>query len=179
MDKNPVTLTAPTAEATREIARRLSEGLRDGDTVVLKGDLGAGKSEFARGIARGLGYDGPIPSPSFTILNEYEGGRLALHHFDWYRIADSGELYESGLDEYIGGRGVCVIEWSERAPDVLPEDRIAVTLTPIENGGRLIRLETHGGACLPGTLPRPAEDVSGGDGGTADNKTSGMSGERK
>ena len=165
MGNSPVTLTAPTPEATREIARRLSEGLRDGDTVVLQGGLGAGKSEFARGIARGLGYEGPIPSPSFTILNEYEGGRLPLHHFDWYRIADSGELYESGLDEYIGGRGVCVIEWSERAPDVLPEDRIVVTLIPVGNDVRLIRMETEGNVRLPDTVPGPAD--FGGDAGTA------------
>ncbi len=136
--------TAPTAERTREIARMLSGELRDGDTVVLRGDLGAGKSEFARGIARGLGYDGPIPSPSFTILNEYEGGRLSLHHFDWYRLSSSDELYESGLNEYIGGRGVCVIEWSERAPDALPEDCLVVTLTPQDNGARRISMETAG-----------------------------------
>ena len=170
MASRPVTLTAPDPEATREIARLLSEGLRDGDTVVLKGGLGAGKSEFARGIARGLGYDGPIPSPSFTILNEYEGGRLALHHFDWYRVADSGELYESGLDEYIGGRGVCVIEWSERAPDILPEDRIVVTLTPIENDARLIRLEAHGNNRLPDTLALIAGGTPGGDEGAAKKK---------
>ena len=168
MGNSPVTLTALTPEKTREIARFLSEGLRDGDTVVLKGGLGAGKSEFARGIARGLGYEGPIPSPSFTILNEYEGGRLALHHFDWYRIADSGELYESGLDEYIGGSGVCVIEWSERAPDVLPENRIVVTLTPVENEARLIRLETEGNIRLPDTLQRPKDGAPGGDHGLED-----------
>ncbi len=170
MGKSSVILTAPTPEATREIARILSEGLRDGDTVVLQGELGAGKSEFARGIARGLGYDGPIPSPSFTILNEYEGGRLALHHFDWYRIADSGELYESGLDEYIGGRGVCVIEWSERAPDLLPENRIVVTLTPMENDVRLIRMETYGDIRLPDTLPLPGDGAAFGDEGNADRK---------
>ena len=164
MDKSPVTLYAPTPEATREIARRPSAGLRARDTVVRKGDLGAGKSEFARGIARGLGYDGPIPSPSFTILNEYEGGRLALHHFDWYRVSDSGELYESGLDEYIGGMGVCVIEWSERAPDILPEDRIVVTLIPDENDGRRIFMETHGDVRLPDILPCPADGDAGGEG---------------
>ncbi|MBR4503048.1 MAG: tRNA (adenosine(37)-N6)-threonylcarbamoyltransferase complex ATPase subunit type 1 TsaE [Clostridia bacterium] len=170
METAPVTLTAPTPEATREIARRLSEGLRDGDTVVLMGGLGAGKSEFARGIARGLGYDGPIPSPSFTILNEYEGGRLALHHFDWYRIADSGELYESGLDEYIGGVGVCVIEWSERAPDILPEDRIVVTLTPMDNDVRSIRLEAHGDLRLPDSLVCAADGASCDDEGSAEKK---------
>ena len=156
--------TAPAPEDTREIGREVSAFLRDGDTVVLEGELGAGKSELARGIARGLGYTGPVPSPSFTILNEYEGGRLALHHFDWYRVSDSGELYESGLDEYIGGMGVCVIEWSERAPDILPEDRIVVTLIPDENDGRRIFMETHGDVRLPDILPCPADGDAGGEG---------------
>ncbi len=144
-----VVLTAPTAESTRDIGRALSGSLKDGDTVVLRGELGAGKSEFARGIARGLGYEGPIPSPSFTILNEYEGGRLALHHFDWYRLSDSEELYESGLNEYIGGKGVCVIEWSERCPDVLPEDCLVVALIPLEGGARQITISAAGDFPMP------------------------------
>ncbi len=144
-----VTRLAPTAEETRAFGRELSAFLRDGDTVVLRGDLGAGKSEFARGIARGLGYMGPIPSPSFTILNEYEGGRLALHHFDWYRLSDSEELYESGLNEYIGAKGVCVIEWSERAGDALPDDYLIVTLRPLENGARQITVCPAGHFQMP------------------------------
>ena len=144
-----VVFDAPTAETTRDIGRRLSAHLRDGDTVVLEGELGAGKSEFARGIARGLNYEGPIPSPSFTILNEYEGGRLALHHFDWYRLSDSEELYESGLNEYIGAKGVSVIEWSERAPDALPADYLVVSLLPLEDGTRRITISGAGNFPVP------------------------------
>ena len=144
--------TAPAPEDTREIGQEVSAFLRDGDTVVLEGELGAGKSELARGIARGLGYTGPVPSPSFTILNEYEGGRLPLHHFDWYRLADSEELYESGLNEFIGAKGVCVIEWSERAPDALPESYLRISLLPLEDGTRRITISAEGGYPAPEAL---------------------------
>ena len=150
--RDSLILNAPTAEKTREIGKKLSIYLRDGDTVVLEGGLGAGKSEFARGIARGLGYGGPIPSPSFTILNEYEGGRLALHHFDWYRLSDSDEIWESGLNEFIGGKGVAVIEWGERAPDALPKDCLRVSLLPMEDGSRRITITAEGETPLPPLL---------------------------
>ncbi len=107
---------------------RLAGLLRDGDVVLLTGELGAGKSEFARGVARGLGVAGPVPSPSFTILNMYREGRLVLKHFDWYRVRDAEELFESGLDEWIGGEGVTLIEWHERAPGLVPEDCLEVVI---------------------------------------------------
>ncbi len=149
MTEKKTVLYAPSAEDTRRIGAKLAGQLKDGDTVVLRGEMGAGKSEFARGIARGLGYEGPIPSPSFTVLNLYEGGVLTLCHFDWYRLSDSEELYESGLNEYIGGRGVSVIEWSERAPDALPADRLTVSLIPGEDGTRRIEITAEGDFPMP------------------------------
>ena len=133
------------AEETRAIGRRLADQLRPGDTVVLRGDLGAGKSEFARGVARGLGVAGPVPSPSFTILNCYDEGRVPLYHFDWYRIADPEEIREMGLDEMIGADGVALIEWSERAPDAVPERALVVEIKVIDEETREITFAPLGG----------------------------------
>ena len=104
---------------TMNFARRLSPMLRPGDTVLLYGDLGAGKSVLARGIARGLGVEGPMPSPTFTLMQPYEG-RIPFYHFDLYRLADPEEFYEAGLDEYAFGEGAAVIEWPECA-DLAPD----------------------------------------------------------
>lgn len=137
-------VTAVTREDTQALGKRLAATLRAGDVVLLSGRMGAGKSEFARGVARGLGIASAVPSPSFTILNVYDEGRLPLYHFDWYRIGDESELTDMGLDEYIGGDGVCLIEWHERAEDLLPETALEVLLTPQEDGSRLISLIPHG-----------------------------------
>lgn len=138
------TVTALTREDTQALGKRLSAGLRPGDVILLSGRMGAGKSEFARGVARGLGIVSAVPSPSFTILNVYNEGRLPLYHFDWYRIGDESELTDMGLDEYIGGDGVCLIEWHERAEDLLPETALEVLLSPQEDGSRIITLIPHG-----------------------------------
>ena len=116
------------ASETRALGEQLASGLRPGDTVILEGELGAGKSELARGIARGLGVTETVTSPSFTILNVYESGRCPLYHFDWYRLESEEELYELGMDEYLGGDGIAVVEWAERCPDAVPEDCIRIRL---------------------------------------------------
>ena len=113
--------------------------------VCLYGDLGAGKSELTRGIATGLGVRGPVTSPSFTIMNVYEDGRLPLYHFDWYRLESSEELYEMGMDEYLTGDGVCVIEWPGVCPDAIPATRLDVTVTPLDDASREITLTPRGG----------------------------------
>ena len=122
-----LTFTGSAAE-TRALGERLASGLQPGDTVILEGELGAGKSELARGIARGLGVTETVTSPSFTILNVYESGRCPLYHFDWYRLESEEELYELGMDEYLGGDGIAVVEWAERCPDAVPEDCIRIRL---------------------------------------------------
>ena len=116
------------AAETRALGEKLAGRLQPGDVLLLEGDLGAGKSELTRGIAKGLGVTETVTSPSFTILNVYESGRCPLYHFDWYRLESSEELYELGMDEYLGGDGIAVVEWAERCPDAVPEDCIRIRL---------------------------------------------------
>ncbi len=131
-------------EETRLAGRRLAAHLQAGDVLLMQGDLGAGKSEFTRGIAQGLGVTCAVTSPSFTILNVYEEGRIPLYHFDWYRLESSEELYEMGMEEYLGGDGVAVVEWPSVCPDDVPETYLAVTLTPISDTQRDITLTPCG-----------------------------------
>ena len=135
----------PDAESMRAFGERLAACLRDKDVLLLSGPMGAGKSELARGIARGLGYSGPIPSPTFTLLNQYEGGRLNLYHFDWYRIDSPVELYEAGLHEVIGASGVTAIEWHEKAPALVPERALEIVILPLNDGARDVTLLSRGG----------------------------------
>lgn len=130
---------------TRALGQRLARLLRPGDVLLLYGDLGAGKSELTRGIARGLGVTGPVASPSFTILNVYDEGRLPLYHFDWYRLNSAEELYEMGMDEYLGGDGVAVVEWPSQCPEAIPETNLTITLTPGEGDAREISFAPRGG----------------------------------
>lgn len=130
---------------TRALGQRLARLLRPGDVLLLYGDLGAGKSELTRGIASGLGVTGPVASPSFTILNVYDEGRLPLYHFDWYRLSSAEELYEMGMDEYLGGDGVAVVEWPSQCPEAIPETNLTITLTPGEGDTREIEFAPRGG----------------------------------
>ncbi len=129
---------------TRALGARLARQLLPGDVLLLEGDLGAGKSEFTRGIARGLGIDGPVASPSFTILNVYEEGRVPLYHFDWYRLNGPEELWDMGMDEYLGGDGVAVIEWPARCPEAIPADHLLVWIRPLDETTREITLDPRG-----------------------------------
>ncbi len=124
-------LLSTSAEDTFSIGKALGATLRAGDTILLEGDLGTGKSVIARGIASGLGIDRPMPSPTFTLMQPYTG-TLPLYHFDLYRLADPDEFYEAGLDEYIGADGVAVIEWAEMA-ELDPEKCIRIALSRREN----------------------------------------------
>ena len=133
------------AEETRALGARLARALKPGDTLTLRGDLGAGKSELARGVARGLGVSGPVPSPSFTILNMYDEGRCPLYHLDWYRIHDPEEIAEMGFQEQLNGDGVALIEWSEQAPEYVPERRLNVTIKTLDENTREISFEPVGG----------------------------------
>ncbi|HOJ79958.1 MAG TPA: tRNA (adenosine(37)-N6)-threonylcarbamoyltransferase complex ATPase subunit type 1 TsaE [Clostridiales bacterium] len=110
---------------TVELGRKLGSMLQRGDNVCLFGDLGTGKTAFTSGIAKGLGISGYITSPTFTIVNEYEG-RLPLYHFDVYRIGDVDEMLDTGYYEYIDGDGVTVIEWADLIREILPSERIEV-----------------------------------------------------
>ncbi len=107
---------------TTHLGERIGHAMRPGDVLLLRGDLGAGKTQFARGVAAGLGIPGPIPSPTFTLVNEYAGRNeageaVSLAHIDLYRLGEGGDLDSVGLDEYFGGAWAVVIEWPERAVD--------------------------------------------------------------
>jgi len=100
--------------------RALGATLRAGDVIALDGELGAGKTHFVKGIAAGLGCDGDVTSPTFTLVHEYTGGRLPLFHFDFYRLESEDETLRIGLDDYLGAGGVIVIEWAGKFPALLP-----------------------------------------------------------
>lgn len=127
---------------TEALGQRLAERLQPGDVIAYTGDLGAGKTAFTRGLARGLGCTERVTSPTFTIVNEYPG-RIPLYHFDMYRLADSDALFDIGWEDYLAGGGVCAVEWSEQVADALPEDAVTVTLSrhPDHDGWRIITVE--------------------------------------
>ena len=113
---------------TEELGSRLAEKLEPGAVVAFTGDLGAGKTAFTRGLARGLSIVQRVTSPTFTIVNEYEGGRLPLFHFDMYRLSSSDELFDIGWEDYLARGGVCAVEWSENVADALEEGAIFVEM---------------------------------------------------
>ncbi len=115
-------------EETFELGEKLGKEALPGNVYALIGDLGVGKTVFAQGFAKGLGIKELVNSPTFTILNIYEGGRLRLCHFDVYRIEDPSEMEEIGYDEYFFGDGVCLVEWADIIEELLPEDTIYIKI---------------------------------------------------
>lgn len=114
-------------EETERFGETLAAALRPGDVLAYTGSLGMGKTAFTRGLARGLGCRGRVTSPTFTIVNEYEG-KTPLFHFDMYRLGSSEELFDIGWDDYLARGGVCAVEWSERVSDALPDGTIFVDI---------------------------------------------------
>jgi len=121
-------ITSNSERETERAGAELAQRLRPGDVVALYGGLGAGKTAFVRGLAAGLGVRGRVTSPTYTIVNEYEG-RMALFHFDMYRLGSADELFEIGWEEYLSRGGVCAVEWSENIEGALPEDAVKVFLS--------------------------------------------------
>ena len=138
-------LISTSVAQTQAIGAALSKQLESNDVLILLGDMGAGKSEFTRGLARGLGVTGYVTSPTFTIMQLHDTGRLPLYHFDWYRLESAEELYELSMDEYLQNGGVAVIEWPSRAEEVLPESYLEVALEPIGDDERRITFTPVGG----------------------------------
>ena len=126
------------AEATREVAAQLVPDLKAGSVVALVGDLGAGKTEFVKGLAAGLLSPAVVTSPTFTLIHEYLGGRLPLYHMDFYRLSSEDELDEIGFDDYLSQAGICAVEWANRFPERIPGTAIWVTLSIAENNERVI-----------------------------------------
>lgn len=114
---------------TAQIAKAAAKHAQSGDVFCLDGDLGAGKTFFAQAFGAALGIDEPIVSPTFTIVSEYDGGRLPMYHFDVYRIDEIEEMDEIGFEEYVYGTGVTLIEWACRIEEILPEHRFAIMIT--------------------------------------------------
>ena len=132
-------LTYSPAE-TEKVGAALGQILPAGTVLAYRGDLGAGKTAFTRGLARGLGYAEPVTSPTYTIVNEYLGGRLPLFHFDMYRLASSDDLWDIGWEDYLERGGICAVEWSENVDDAM-ENAIYVTIHKTGEESRKIVIE--------------------------------------
>ena len=127
-------------EETEAIGEKLAKHLSPGTVLAYRGDLGAGKTAFTRGLARGLNCREQVTSPTYTIVNEYLGGRLPLFHFDMYRLHSSDDLFDIGWDDYLERGGICAVEWSENVEDAL-EDPITVTIEKLGESSRRITVE--------------------------------------
>lgn len=149
-------------DETRRVGALLGALLAPGDVLLLEGRLGAGKTVFAQGVAIGLGVADPVTSPTFTLIHEH-AGRVPMYHVDLYRLAGDTEAALIGLQEYLGGNGVAVVEWPERAAGLMPPEHLRIVLLPgEEDDTRLIRLTAAGnrpqelqGALARGTRLRP------------------------
>lgn len=130
---------------TEAIGAALGKILNPGTVIAYRGDLGAGKTAFTRGLAKGLGCAEMVTSPTYTIVNEYLGGRIPLFHFDMYRLRSSDDLFDIGWDDYLDRGGVCAVEWSENVDDAM-EDAIYITIEKLGEDSRRITLE--GGSIL-------------------------------
>ena len=130
-------------EETEALGEKLGQVLLGGEILAYRGDLGAGKTAFTRGLARGLGICDRVTSPTYTIVNEYEGGRLPLFHFDMYRLDSADDLFDIGWEDYLLRGGVCAVEWSENVPEAM-EDAITVEIRKLSEDERQIIIEGGG-----------------------------------
>lgn len=136
-------------EDTFALGRKVGEQAGAGQVYTLVGDLGVGKTVFTQGVARGLGITEPISSPTFTIIQEYEEGRLPFYHFDVYRIGDIEEMEEIGYEDYFYGEGICLVEWANLIEELIPEDAVHVMIEKdLEKGFDYRRITITGGINL-------------------------------
>lgn len=133
-------------EETEALGAKLAAGLPDGAVVAFYGELGSGKTAFVRGMARGMGIDALVNSPTFTIVNEYAGAR-SLFHFDMYRLGSADELYDIGWEDYLGRNGVCAVEWSENVAGAFEGDEVVVSFRKLDGRTREITIEGGGAIC--------------------------------
>lgn len=130
-----------TPEETEAFAARIAKQLSPGDLIACQGGMGAGKTAFARGLARGLGLKDQVSSPTFALVHEYTQGPLPLYHFDMYRIDGMEELYSTGFFDYLEQDGILLVEWSENIADALPENAIILEIRQVDETTREIHLE--------------------------------------
>jgi len=140
-------ITVNNIEETLLLGKKIGEAADKGDIFCLDGDIGSGKTHLTKGIALGLGINENITSPTFTIVNEYDSGRIKLNHFDVYRVNDPDEIYAIGFDEYIFSDAVSVIEWAEYIETLIPKDYVHITINKVPEEGEnltLINITPHG-----------------------------------
>ncbi len=137
-------IVSHSAQQTQRFGARLGELAREGDLYCLEGELGSGKTCFTQGLGRGLDIPTAIHSPTFILANEHRGGRLPLFHLDVYRVRGANEAIGIGLDDYLSGGGVCVIEWAEKIRDALPSERLWISFRHLDETKRGITMEARG-----------------------------------
>lgn len=141
-----VICTSDSPAATEIAGREFARGLPAGSVVALVGPLGAGKTQFVKGVAAEIGADVPVTSPTFTLIHEYTGGRLPIYHFDFFRIEDRQSAERLGLDEYFFGDGISVVEWADKFPELIPPGARWLSLEPKSETERLITIREDPGA---------------------------------
>lgn len=149
-------LLLPGPDTTEAFGRSLARGLLPGLVITLRGDLGAGKTTLVRGVLRGLGWTGPVKSPTYTLVEHYPLSSLYFYHFDFYRLRDPEEWEHAGLAEYFRDDSVCFVEWPERVGDRLPAPDVALTLSHAGDDARRVLARAHsrrGSQCLSAALP--------------------------
>jgi tRNA threonylcarbamoyladenosine biosynthesis protein TsaE len=144
LDEHTVDYVSHSADQTMRLGSRLGRLFEGGEVVCLTGGLGAGKTCLVQGLGLSLGVTERITSPTFTLVNEYQGERLMLRHVDLYRISESAAALEFGLDEYLYDEGVCAIEWAERVRDIWPKEYLLVSLRHIDETKRGVTLRAYG-----------------------------------
>ncbi|SJZ34357.1 tRNA (adenosine(37)-N6)-threonylcarbamoyltransferase complex ATPase subunit type 1 TsaE [Selenihalanaerobacter shriftii] len=131
-----LTLSTASPEETVELGEKLGELLANGDIICLQGDLGAGKTYLAKGILKGIGVNEEVTSPTYTLVNEYQG-ELPAYHIDLYRISDYRELYDIGFEEYLYGDGITIIEWPDKSGSLMPDNYLNITIKGEENSRKI------------------------------------------
>ncbi len=137
-------LISHNVEQTQRLGARLGALLLPGDVLALQGELGSGKTNFVKGLARGLGVRASVHSPTFILMNEYREGRLPLFHVDAYRVESAAEAWALGLDDYVNDMGVTVVEWAERIRAVLPDENLWIEFRYISDTKRALLMQAHG-----------------------------------
>jgi tRNA threonylcarbamoyladenosine biosynthesis protein TsaE len=143
-NEHALDIVSHSAAQTQRLGARLGELARAGDLYCLQGELGSGKTCFTQGLGRGLAIPTAIHSPTFILANEHRGGRLPLYHLDVYRVRGADEAIGIGLDDYLSGDGVCVIEWAEKIRDALPSERLWISFRHLDQANRGIMIEASG-----------------------------------
>ncbi|MDQ4074915.1 MAG: tRNA (adenosine(37)-N6)-threonylcarbamoyltransferase complex ATPase subunit type 1 TsaE [Chloroflexota bacterium] len=140
---NAISFFSYSPAQTRRFGSRLGALVQPGDVILLRGDLGSGKTHFAQGIAQGLGVTEPVRSPTFTLINEYQEGRIPMYHIDLYRLEGDEEIATIGLEEYLDADGVVVVEWPEKGERWLPEDALHLYLEHVDDHSRSLTMDAN------------------------------------